>query len=266
MTAPEPAAPTHPVRVGVSITPQHGDVATMRRRWREAEAAGADSLWTWDHFFPLNGDPDGAHFECFSLLAAMAVETERVTIGPLVACNSYRNPNLLADMARTIDHLSGGRFVLGVGSGWFERDYREYGYDFKTAPDRLRDLRANLPVVEARLAALVPGPVRGTIPIMVGGNGERVTLRIAARHAALWNGDGTPAEMARLNGVLDDRCAEIGRDPRQIERSINLRPGQEGDLDAYLAAGVTHFIVEPSGPDWPLDTLERLVAWRDGLR
>ena len=254
------------IRIGVSTAPQQGTYADLRQAWLRSEAMGADSIWLWDHFFPLSGDPEGAHFECWTLLAAMAEVTERAQIGPLVACNSFRNPNLLADMARTIDHLSGGRFVLGVGSGWFERDYREYGYDFKTAPDRLRDLRANLPVVEARLAALVPGPVRGTIPIMVGGNGERVTLRIAARHAALWNGDGTPAEMARLNGVLDDRCAEIGRDPRQIERSINLRPGQEGDLDAYLAAGVTHFIVEPSGPDWPLDTLELLVAWRDGLR
>jgi probable F420-dependent oxidoreductase len=259
-------APSHPIRIGVSITPQHGDIATMRQRWREVEAVGVDSLWTWDHFFPLSGDPEGLHFECFSLLAAMAVETSRVTIGPLVACNSYRNPNLLADMARTIDHLSGGRFILGLGSGWNERDYREYGYDYKTAPARLQDLKANMPVIEARLAVLNPGPVHGKMPVMIGGNGEQVTMRIAARHATLWNGSGSPEEIARLNGVLDERCAEIGRDPREIERSINLRAGQESLIDAYVEAGMTHFIVEPSGPEWDLSVAETLVRWRESRK
>ncbi len=254
------------IKVGVSITPQHGTYAAMREAWLRTEALGVDSLWTWDHFFPLTGDPDGAHFECFSLLAAMAEATERPTIGPLVACNSYRNPNLLADMARTIDHISGGRFVLGLGSGWFEKDYREYGYDFKTAPERLKDLAANLPVIEDRIERLNPGPVNGTIPIMVGGVGEKVTLRITARHADIWNGSGDPAEAARLGRVLDERCAEIGRDPAEIERSLNLSPDQllPATLDAYAAAGFTHFIVEPSGPDWPLGDAEKLVRWRDG--
>ncbi|MFM9106414.1 MAG: LLM class F420-dependent oxidoreductase [Chloroflexota bacterium] len=255
--------PAYPIRIGVSITPQHGDIATMRQRWRDVEALGCDSLWTWDHFFPLNGDPDGLHYECFSLLAAMAVETNRVTIGPLVACNSYRNPHLLADMARTIDQLSGGRFILGVGSGWNERDYTEYGYDYKSAKERLQDLRANMPVIGERLATLNPGPVSGKIPVMIGGNGEQVTMRIAARHADLWNGNGDPAEIARLNGVLDERCREIGRDPGEIERSINLRPGQEPLVDAYVESGMTHFIVEPSGPAWDLSHAEALVRWRD---
>jgi probable F420-dependent oxidoreductase len=252
-----------PVRIGVSITPQHGDIATMRQRWRDVEALGCDSLWTWDHFFPLSGDPDGTHFECFSLLAAMALETSRVTIGPLVACNSYRNPNLVADMARTIDHLSGGRFILGLGSGWNARDYEEYGYAFGTAPGRLRDLRANMPIIEARLASLNPGPVRGEMPILIGGNGEQVTMRIAARHATIWNGSGAPGDVERLNRVLDERCVEIGRDPREIERSINLRPGEESLADAFVQAGMTHFIVEPSGPDWDLSMAETLVRWRD---
>jgi probable F420-dependent oxidoreductase len=252
-----------PIRIGVSITPQHGDVATMRQRWQEVEALGVDSLWTWDHFFPLSGDPEGSHFECFTLLAAMAMVTSRVTIGPLVACNSYRNPNLVADMARTIDHLSGGRFILGLGSGWNQRDYEEYGYDYKTAPDRLRDLKANLPVIEARLAKLTPGPVGGHIPIMIGGNGEQVTLRLAARHASLWNGSGTPEEIARLNGILDERCAEIGRNPAEIERTMNLGAGAHELVDEYVAAGMTHFIIEPSGPDWDLSAAEWLVRWRN---
>jgi probable F420-dependent oxidoreductase len=258
---------THPIQVGISTVPQHGTYETMRERWRQIEAMGADTLWTWDHFFPLRGDPNGLHFECMTLLAAMAEVTDRIRIGPLVACNSYRNPNLLADMARTIDHISGGRFILGIGSGWNERDYVEYGYDFKTAPERLRDLAAALPVIEDRMKKLNPGPVNGHIPLMIGGTGEKVTLRLTAQHADIWNGSGeSPAEMKRLNGVLDDWCAKVGRDPNAIERSMNLRDEQLAWLDDYVDAGVTHFIVEPSGPDWPLDGIARLIEWRDARR
>ncbi|CAA9563241.1 MAG: Putative oxidoreductase [uncultured Thermomicrobiales bacterium] len=255
------------VKIGVSITPQHGTVAAMRQAWLRAETLGVDSLWTWDHFFPLTGDPAGTHFEGFSLLAAMAAATTRPTVGPLVACNAYRNPNLLAEMAHAIGRIAADRFVLGLGAGWFEKDYAEYGYPFKTTRERLQDLATNLPIIEARLAALrAGGGGGGPIPLLIGGVGEKVTLRLAARHAAVWNGWGEPSEAARLNAVLDDRCAEIGRDPAAIERSLNLSPDQIRPeiLDAYAAAGFTHFIVEPSGPDWPLDDAETLLRWRDG--
>ena len=253
------------IKVGVSITPQHGSLPAMREAWLRAEALGVDSLWTWDHFFPLSGDPEGTHFECFSLLAAMAEATTRPSIGPLVACNAYRNPNLLADMARTIDHVSGGRFVLGLGAGWFERDYAEYGYPFKTTGERLRDLATNLPIIEDRLNRLHPNPIAGELPILIGGVGEQVTLRLVARHADAWNGWGDPPAAARLSRLLDERCAEVGRNPAEIERTLNLNADQlaPNTLDAYAAAGFTHFIVEPSGPDWPLDDARRLIAWRD---
>ena len=231
------------LKIGVQLHPQATSTDDLRRAWRQADEAGADSIWVWDHFYPLYGDPDAAHFEAYTLLAAMAVETSRARFGALVTCNSYRNPELLADMARTIDHLSGGRFVLGIGSGWFERDYEEYGYEFGTAGSRLRALSEALPRIQSRLAKLNPPAVQRPLPLLIGGGGEKVTLRLVAQHATMWNGFGPAETFKHKNGVIDEWCAQLGRDPAEIERTIGVSANEAHTLDELQAAGADHVIL-----------------------
>jgi probable F420-dependent oxidoreductase len=249
-------------KVGVQLHPQATTVEQLRTAWNAADALEVDSIWLWDHFYPLYGDPDAAHFEAYTLLAAMAADTRHARLGALVTCNSYRNPSLLADMSRTIDHISDGRFVLGIGSGWFERDYREYGYEFGTAPSRLRDLRRDLPIIMDRLSRLEPPP-RGRLPILIGGSGEKVTLRLVAEYADGWNTFGPPESFAQKNRVLDDWCARLDRRPSQIERTVAINPTEVDTWPAYLDAGADHVIVMV-GPPFDLSPVERLLqAARD---
>jgi len=244
-------------KVGVQLHPQATELGALREAWEAADELGIDSIWTWDHFYPLYGDPDAEHYEAYSVLAAMAVTTKSAQFGALVTCNSYRNPELLADMARTIDILSGGRFVLGIGAGWFERDYTEFGYEFGTAGSRLRDLEASLPRIRDRLGKLNPLPV-GSLPILVGGAGEKVTLRLVSEYADMWNTFGPPDNFAKKNDVLDGWCAKAGRRPREVERTVAIRANELGDVDAYLDAGADHIILM-TGPPFNLDATRELL-------
>jgi probable F420-dependent oxidoreductase len=252
------------IRVGVQVQPQHADFDGMRRAWREAEAMGADVVYTWDHFYPLYGEPEGKHFECLTTMASLAETTERVEIGALVVCNSYRNPELLADAHRTIDHISGGRVILGIGAGWFEKDYDEYGYEFGDAPYRLRELRESLPRIEKRLAALNPPPVR-KIPILIGGAGEKVTLKLVARHGDAWHSFGDADVFRAKDAILREHCADAGRDPDAIERTWGLREGGIPEIEALVEAGVQQFVVGVGGDGagYDLERVREIVAWRD---
>lgn len=254
----------HPVRIAVQLQPQHSDYPTIRKAVSLAEEMGVDAVFNWDHFHPLSGDPDGLHFECWTMLGAWAEMTERVEIGALVTCNSYRNPELLADMARTVDHVSEGRLILGIGAGWFQRDYDEYGYEFGTPGSRLADMRASLPRIKARLAKLNPAPIR-PIPLMIGGGGEKKTLRYTAEFADIWHGFGNAETITRKNKILDEHCAHLGRNPNEIERSCGARAVFDEEIaDGLLAAGATMISLGFDGrSDYDLTPVRDWLEWRE---
>ncbi len=250
-------------RVGVQLHPQLTTYASYADAVRQSEAMGVDSIWNWDHFFPLYGDPNGNHFEGWTLLTAMATLTQRAQIGCLVTCNTYRNPALLTHMAKTIDHISGGRLIIGLGAGWFERDYKEFGYEFGTAADRLRALGESLPIIKQRMAAEVPAPVRNPIPILIGGGGEKVTLKLTAQYADLWNSFGPAEQWQHKNNVLNEWCEKVGRNPAEIERTIAVSAEDPADaLDQFANAGATHMIISMGHP-WDFKRIEQAIQWRD---
>lgn len=242
--------------VGVWLPPEHTTTDRLRKAWIAADALGVDSIWTWDHFFPLTGDPEGTHLEAWTLLAAMAVETKSARIGPLVTNYEYRNPDLLADMARTVDHLSGGRLVLGLGAGWVERDYAEYGYPFRAPAARIRQLGDAVTRIRSRLAKLNPPPA-GPVPLLIGGDGEKIMLGVVAAHADHWN---TMAwHFVAASRALDGWCERIGRDPRSIKRSCFITdPEQLGLLDDLLAAGASEIILQLHDP-YPMEPVVELL-------
>ena len=258
-----------PIRIAAQLHPQQGAWRDLRGAALRSEALGYDIVYTWDHFFPLYGDRDGPHFECWSMLAALAEATTTVEIGPLVACNSYRNPQLLADIVRTVDHISGGRVINGIGAGWKERDYAEYGYAFGTVGSRLGALEAAIPVMLDRLGKLNPPPVR-RVPLLIAGVGERRTLRLVARYADGWHAmfPDRPDELEPKVAALRRWCAEEGRDPAAIEWGVGVEPE---DLDRFLAEdgpilvemGFSQFTLGFNGPDWPVDEGAAFLAWRD---
>ncbi|QDZ14598.1 LLM class F420-dependent oxidoreductase [Humibacter ginsenosidimutans] len=258
-----------PVSIGVQLAPQHAEYSTIRDTVLRLEDLGVDIVFNWDHFYPLSGDRDGLHFEGWTMLGAWAEQTERIQFGPLVTCNSYRNPDLLADMARTVDHVSAkggeGRLVFGIGSGWARRDYREYGYEFGSVGSRLDDLAEAMPRIRRRWELLNPAPTRH-IPVLIGGGGERKTLRIVAEHADVWHSFSDADELQHKLDVLEGWCERVGRDTSQITISVEPERTQtSAEYEEFRALGARLFTTQISAPDYDWDRVRRLLAWRDAV-
>ena len=229
------------MELGVHIGQQNTSMDTLRATWKRFDAAGIDWISVWDHLYeapPAGGTID--HFEAVSTLGALCADTSRARIGCLVFYVGYRNPALLAKTAATLDHISGGRFELGLGAGWHEWEAKAFGYDFPSLKDRFVMLGEAVEIVRGMLdderttfsgdwfstddVANLPPPVQPKLPLWIGGIGEKKTLPMAARWADGWNAAYiSPAEFARLGQVLDTACESIGRDSHDIERTINVQ-------------------------------------------
>jgi F420-dependent oxidoreductase-like protein len=229
----------HPVRFGLQTGQQNVEWADLLDLWRKADGWGYDSLWNFDHFYPIFTDPAGPCLEGWTTLAALAMATSRARIGALVNGNTYRHPAVTAKMAATVDIVSGGRLNLGMGAGWFELEHRTLGIDFKTVPGRLRALDEALRIVKGMLtepkttvhgrhytvtdAMGWPKPVqRPHPPIMIGGTGRKILLRIVAEHADMWNAGGSAETLSELIGVIDRHGEQVRRDTSVIEKTVML--------------------------------------------
>jgi len=307
----------HPVRIGAAFWVQRTDWPSLRAALETADAAGANDLWIDDHLLTDEGDASDGKLEGWTTLAAAAAVTTRARLGLLVSANTFRNPGLTAKLATTLDHLSAGRAILGLGGGWFEEEHTAFGLDFGSGfGERLDRLAESVEVIrrlldgerfshdgrfhQLRDALAAPRPVQPHLPILIGGSGPQKTLRIVARHADLWNAYGSPASLAASDAILRERCAEVGRDRDEIERTVNLnvvvrstradaarvwtgyaeahRP-REGEgrlvvggpveavaeaLAEYVAVGFRHPILIFRSP-WDLETIRSLGAIREAV-
>jgi alkanesulfonate monooxygenase SsuD/methylene tetrahydromethanopterin reductase-like flavin-dependent oxidoreductase (luciferase family) len=227
--------------LGVNLWSQASDWPAFLRAAQRADELGFDHFWTWDHLLAIFGDPDQPIFEGYAALAAVAATTSRIRLGLFVGANTFRNPGLAVKVITTIDHISGGRAVLGIGGAWFETEHQAFGFDFGSGfGQRLDWLAEAVPAMRALLDGqevtsapggryafdglrINPPPIQPRLPIMIGGAGERKTLRIVAEHADIWNAFGTPEVLAHKDAVLRAHCADVGRDPAAIERTVGCK-------------------------------------------
>jgi F420-dependent oxidoreductase-like protein len=275
---------TRPLSFGVKTAPQLTTYDDMLRVWREADAIPEiEHAWLFDHFMPLGPDPTGPCLEGWSTLAAFAALTERLRVGLMVTGNTYRHPTVLANIGATVDVISRGRLDFGIGAGWNELEHRSYGIPLPTTGDRIRALgeaceiirrmwTEEAPSFEGRYyqiheARCEPKPTQKPYPpFVIGGGGEKLTLRIVAQYAQVWNMAGGPAEeFARKSAILDEHCATVGRDPATIARSIQV-PVSYDDLAAtrdavrnYIAVGANHLVLNLRAP-YPDGIVQRLAS------
>ena len=276
------------LRFGLKLS-QNATIDELRALWQLADEAGFESCWVMDHFATLGPRDDGPIFETWTMLAAMAQMTTHTRIGCAVVGNTYRHPAVLAKMAVTVDHLSHGRLEFGLGAGWAENEHEMLGLEFGSKNDRADRLEESVQVIRAlwtqprttfegqhyqlREAVAEPKPVQQPHPpIWIGGSGPKRTLRIAAEYADVWNAaGGSPEEVATSSAILDQHCADVGRDPGQIRRSVQVGVGEEdlsqtrATIESYVRVGVTDFLLVTRGDD-PQAIGEQLAAQLPRLR
>ena len=227
------------IRLGALCWNQYTDWPSFLEAGVRAERLGYDTLWTWDHLYPIIGDSHGPIFEGWLAITAWAQATQRIRIGLMVGANTFRNPALVAKMATTLDHISNGRAILGIGAAWFEEEHNDFGIEFGSGPpERLRWLGEALPIIRGMLDGTeptatgprysskhtrnLPPPVQDHLPIVIGGGGEKVTLKLVAKYADMCNIGGGIEKVRRKDAVLVEHCEKVGRDPSEIERSSNI--------------------------------------------
>ncbi len=274
------------LRFGVLTYPEHVTYSEIAETWHDIDAAGFDSAYVFDHFVPFTGNANGPCLESWTLLSALAAQTKQVRVGVLVTGNTYRHPALLAKMATTVDHVSNGRLILGLGAGWHEPEHRMYGFPFPSTGDRARQLREAVTVFtqlftqekstfsgkyyQLNDAPFAPKAVQKPHPpILIGGTGPQVILPLAARHANIWHFyGGSGAESVRQTcAAFDAVCQKVGRNPNDIEKATSLYPSQLGgtqkevvaSLRALADAGIGQVIIELSQP-YDRRFLERLAT------
>jgi alkanesulfonate monooxygenase SsuD/methylene tetrahydromethanopterin reductase-like flavin-dependent oxidoreductase (luciferase family) len=229
------------VRLGLNLWSQASDWPAFLEAGRMADRLGYDHLWTWDHVYAIFGDPYQPIFEGYTALAALAQATVRIRLGLFVAANTFRNPGLGVKSVVTIDHISDGRAIMGIGGAWNELEHQAFGIDFGTGfGQRLDWLAEAAPAIRTLLDGgevtsppggryafdqlrIAPLPVQAHLPILIGGAGEKKTLRIIAQHADMWNVFGTPETVAHKDAILRAHCADVGRDPEAIERTLGCK-------------------------------------------
>ncbi len=241
------------MRFGAAFWVQWTDWPSLREAVQRAEAAGFDDLWIDDHLLSDEADWPDPKLEGWTTLAAVAAVTKRARLGLMVGANTLRNPGLVAKMATTVDHVSDGRAVLGIGAGWFEREHAAFGFDFGSGfGERLDRLAEAVPLIRRLLdgeevthegrfyrfdrAVCAPRPVQTRLPILIGGSGPKKTIPLIARYADMWNAYGTPEEVAASSALLRHACADAGRDDREVERTVNLNAVIRGDRAEAEAA------------------------------
>jgi alkanesulfonate monooxygenase SsuD/methylene tetrahydromethanopterin reductase-like flavin-dependent oxidoreductase (luciferase family) len=230
------------VKLGINLWSQASDWPSFLAAGTRAEELGYDSLWTWDHIYAIFGDPYQPIVEGYTALAALGQATSRIRLGLFVGANTFRNPGLAVKSLTTIDHISGGRAILGIGGAWFELEHTAFGIDFGSGFGQRLDwldesVRAIRTLLDGGAVTSEPGgryafdelrisppPVQAHLPIMIGGGGEKKTLRIVAEYADIWNVFGTPETVARKDTILREHCATVGRDSAQIERTLGFKP------------------------------------------